>query len=91
MTERQNDSTVSSKDVKKKIINSNTDTVKENITSVLLYAFTLATALGFNDLMLSFFERFDYINKRISKAIYVFVMFVITISLAHYFESSPIT
>jgi hypothetical protein len=87
MTERQNDSTVSNKD----IINSERNTLKENITSVLLYAFTLVTALGFNDLMISFFESFDYINIRISKTVYVVLMFFITISLSYFFQSSPMT
>lgn len=61
--------------------------IKDNITSIILYALSLATALGFNDLILTIFDSFKWTNTRIiTKTTYVVIMFGITISLAFYLK-----
>jgi hypothetical protein len=62
--------------------------VRSNISSILLYSFSLATALGFNDLMLTIFSSFKYTAHIIAKTTYVVIMFGITIGLAYYFNSN---
>jgi len=62
--------------------------IKDNITSILLYALLVATALGFNDLMLTIFASFKWTTRIIAKTVYVVIMFSITISLAYYLKSS---
>ena len=65
------------------------DNVKNNITYILLYSFSLATALGFNNLILSIFSQFKWGNKRlIFKTLYVTIMFTITIGLAYYLKGT---
>lgn len=56
-----------------------------NIASFLIYALSLATALGFNDLVLTIFDSFSKTKSHIiGKTIYVVLMFIITIAIAHY-------
>lgn len=63
--------------------------IKNNITSILLYALSLATALGFNDLVLNIFDSFKWTNAHIiAKTTYVVTMFGLTIGLAYYLKSS---
>jgi hypothetical protein len=78
------------KDVKKLLLDDSKDTnnVKENTTSILLYALSMATALGFNDLILGIFATFKWNDHIIAKTSYVFIMFSITIGLAYYMNSN---
>jgi hypothetical protein len=78
------------KDVQKSLLSDSEDTnnVKENITAILLYALSLATALGFNDLILSMFDTFKWKTHILAKTVYVFIMFGITIGLAYYMNSN---
>lgn len=60
--------------------------INDNITSILLYALTLAAALGFNDLILEIFESFKWSSRIFAKTIYVIIMFLITIILSYYLK-----
>lgn len=62
--------------------------VKQNISSTLLYALSLATVLGFNDLVLNIFSSFNMNAHIIAKTTYVIIMFGLTIGLAYYLNSS---
>lgn len=63
--------------------------IKNNITSILLYALSLATALGFNDLVLTIFNSFEWSQQRLLfKIVYVMLMFSITIGVAYYLKGS---
>jgi hypothetical protein len=62
--------------------------ISDNITSILLYALSLATALGFNDLILTIFDSFNWTTHIIAKTTYFVIMFGITIGLAYYLNSS---
>ena len=66
----------------------NPNNMRDNITSILLYALSLATALGFNDLILTIFDSFKWTAHIIAKTTYVVIMFGITIGLAYYLNSS---
>jgi hypothetical protein len=79
MTSTTQDSTINNK---------RDDNVKKNISSILLYALSLATALGFNDLVLNIFDSFKWTAHIISKTTYVVIMFGVTIGLAYYLNSS---
>lgn len=68
-------------------VTSKTNNIKDNIISILLYALSLATALGFNDLMLTIFDGFSWTGHVLSKTTYVIIMFGITIGLAYYLGS----
>jgi len=59
--------------------------IRDNITIILLYSLAMATALGFNELVLSIFRSFRWSGKHIiTKTIYVVSMFSITVFLAYY-------
>ena len=60
------------------------DNIKDNIASIMLYALSLATALGFNDLILTIFDGFSWTAHIISKTTYVVIMFGLTIASAYY-------
>jgi hypothetical protein len=78
-----------SKDQKDVLCKNTPNNVKNNITSVLLYALSLATALGFNDLILSIFNSFKWTSAHIlEKTTYVVIMFGITIGIAYYLNST---
>jgi Na+(H+)/acetate symporter ActP len=62
--------------------------IKDNIASILLYAFSLATALGFNGLILTIFDSFKWTAHIIAKTTYVVIMFSVTIGLAYYLNST---
>jgi hypothetical protein len=62
--------------------------IKENIGSILLYSLSLATALGFNDLILTIFGSFKYTGHIIAKTTYVVIIFGMTILFAYYLKSS---
>jgi hypothetical protein len=62
--------------------------VKQNIQNILLYALSLATALGLNDLVLTIFDSFQLDNHIIAKSIYFITMIGITVALAYYFGST---
>ena len=62
--------------------------VKNNIASILLYALSLATALGFNNLVTSIFNSFKWNSRIIANTIYVVLTFFVTISLAYYLNTS---
>jgi hypothetical protein len=64
--------------------------IKHNITAMLINSLCLVTALGFNELMLTIFNRFKRSNLMISQLIYVLFMFFSTIGLAYYFRSNII-
>ena len=76
------------KDEKNLFTEQDPSNIKDNITSVLLYALSLATALGFNDLVLNVFDSFKLDAHIIAKTTYVVIMFGITIGLAYYLNSS---
>ena len=76
------------KDEEKLVKQQDPTTIKDNITSVLLYALSLATALGFNDLILTIFNSFKSNSHIIGKTVYVIIMFGITIGLAYYLNYS---
>ena len=60
--------------------------VKNNISIIIIYSLSLATALGFNDLILSIFNSFAYDKAIIGKTIYFVVIFSITIFLCFYLK-----
>ena len=62
--------------------------IKDNISNVLLYALSLATALGFNDLILTIFDTFKFTTHILAKTTYVVLMFSITIGVAYYLNST---
>ena len=62
--------------------------VDRNIKSILIYSLSLATVLGFNDLILSIFNGFKWKTNVIAKIIYFVIMLSITIVLAYYFNSN---
>ena len=79
------------KDEKESLLSTTTpvpSNVKDNIVSILLYALSLATALGFNDLVLTIFDSFKWTAHILAKTTYVVIMFSITIWLAYYLNSS---
>ena len=61
--------------------------IKQNIGEIVLYCLSLATALGFNELILTIFNSFKYTQNIISKTTYVVLLFGITIFLAYYLKS----
>jgi hypothetical protein len=61
--------------------------ILSNTKSILLYSLSLAAAFGFNDLILTIFSTFSWNNHIIAKAIYVVIMFIITLWIAFYFGS----
>lgn len=61
-----------------------TNNVKNNIINILLYSFSLATALGFNNLILTVFDSLDTSTNILAKTTYVIIMFAVTITLAYY-------
>lgn len=64
------------------------DNIKDNIVTILLYALSLATALGFNDLVLTIFDSFKWTEHILAKTTYVVIMFSVTIGLAYYMNST---
>jgi len=66
----------------------NQSNVKNNIVNVLLYALSLATAMGFNDLILTIFASFNFTTHILAKTTYVIIMFTITIAVAYYLNST---
>lgn len=64
------------------------DNIKDNIVTILLYALSLATALGFNDLILTIFDSFKWTAHILAKTTYVVIMFSVTIGLAYYMNST---
>ena len=79
-------------DRKKDIDYNNTSTdINKNINIILLYSLSLATALGFNELIVSIFSSFNSSSHIIAKAIYVVIIFGITIMFSYYVKSSIIT
>lgn len=64
------------------------DNIKDNIVTILLYALSLATALGFNDLVLNIFDSFKWTAHILAKTTYVVIMFSVTIGLAYYMNST---
>jgi len=64
------------------------DNIKDNIVTILLYALSLATALGFNDLVLTIFDSFKWTAHILAKTTYVVIMFSVTIGLAYYMNST---
>ena len=62
--------------------------VDRNIKSILIYSLSLATVLGFNDLILSIFNGFKWKTNVIAKIIYFVIMLSITVGLAYYFNSN---
>lgn len=60
-----------------------------NIISILFYALSLATVLGFNDLVLTLFNSFNkWTDHIIAKTMYVIIMSCITIGTAYYLNYS---
>ena len=64
------------------------DNIKDNIVTILLYSLSLATALGFNDLVLTIFDSFKWTANILAKTTYVVIMFSVTIGLAYYMNST---
>ena len=64
------------------------DNIKDNIVTILLYALSLATALGFNDIVLTIFDSFKWTAHILAKTTYVVIMFSVTIGLAYYMNST---
>ena len=64
------------------------DNIKDNIVTILLYSLSLATALGFNDLVLNIFDSFKWTAHILAKTTYVVIMFSVTIGLAYYMNST---
>ena len=64
------------------------DNIKDNIITILLYSLSLATALGFNDLVLNIFDSFKWTAHILAKTTYVVIMFSVTIGLAYYMNST---
>ena len=62
--------------------------IKDNIVTILLYALSLATALGFNDIVLTIFDSFKWTAHILAKTTYVVIMFSVTIGLAYYMNST---
>lgn len=62
--------------------------LKDNIVSILIYSMSLATALGFNDLVLNIFDSFKWTGHILAKTTYVVIMFITTIGLAYYMNST---
>ena len=62
--------------------------IKQNIGSILLYSLSLATALGFNDLILTIFDSFKYTGHIMAKTTYVVIIFGMTILFAYYLKST---
>jgi hypothetical protein len=67
---------------------SHKNNVKQNIQNILLYALSLATALGLNDLVLTIFDSFQLDNHIIAKSTYFIIMLGVTVVLAYYFGST---
>jgi hypothetical protein len=60
------------------------DNTKKNINYIILYGLTLATSLGFNNLVVSLFGRFNKVKSRVyANIIYFLLMFCITIFIAY--------
>jgi hypothetical protein len=59
----------------------NTIHYNDNITifkTILVYSLSLSVALGFNDLIITIFNKFNKKNDILSKIIYVLIVFIIT-------------
>tara|TARA_B110000967_G_C18402282_1_gene325152 strand:- start:210 stop:470 length:261 start_codon:yes stop_codon:yes gene_type:complete len=81
-------SNVNQDDKNLKDSNKQPDLVSKNVIGILLYALSLATALGFNDLILTIFDSFNWTAHIIAKTTYVILMFFITIGIAYYIGTS---
>lgn len=57
--------------------------ITNNIVNILLYALSLATALGFNDLILTIFDSFNFKTYILAKTIYVIIMLSATVVVAY--------
>jgi hypothetical protein len=64
--------------------------VQNNISSIFIYSMSLATAIGFNALLISIFDSFKWENKILANFIYFFTMLALTISLGYYVNSKVI-
>lgn len=63
---------------------------KNNLVAILLYSASIAAALGFNDLILTLFDRYKLkgANEIMIKAIYVVLMFAVALALAYFSKST---
>lgn len=61
-----------------------------NIKSIILYALSMTTALGFNSLMSAIFDSFHAKKVILAKALYVGAILAVTIIVAYYAGSTVI-
>jgi len=60
-----------------------------NTKQIIIYALSLASALGFNSLIISIFTSFDFSESQIiAQTTYVVIMFTITLLVANYLGST---
>jgi hypothetical protein len=55
-----------------------------NVNLLIINALSFSVALGFNDLITSIFNSFPGSNHILKKAIYVLILFIITIIVAYW-------
>jgi len=55
-----------------------------NVNLLIINALSFSVALGFNELITSIFNSFPGSNHILKKAIYVLILFIITIILAYW-------
>ena len=68
--------------------NSKSLILKKNITSVIMYALSMSTALAFNDLITTIFDSYNNTKHVIVKATYLIALFGFTIYLAVYLNTN---
>lgn len=65
------------------------NTTKNNLIAIILYAFAIASALSFNELIGTIIKKYTGgTNELVSKFVYVFVMFSSTLVLAYFTHST---
>jgi hypothetical protein len=62
--------------------------VKNNIATVMLYALSLTTVLGFRDLIIYIFNSFEWTGSVLANTTYIVIMFSVTIWLAYYLKAN---
>ena len=67
-----------------KIEEKKAEKISDTMKTVLMYALSVVTALGLNDLVTTIFDNFSNTQHVITKTTYVVIMFGATLATAYY-------
>jgi hypothetical protein len=80
---------ISNENEKKEEVEEEKNYMSINTKQIIIYALSLAAALGFNSLIVSIFKSFDLAESQIiAQTIYVVIMFTLTLIIANYLGST---